>query len=134
MSLYLDASALLAVYLDEEQRDGCLELLLSDPHWITGRHTQIEVRRNLARQLESKEADDARTRLLEDWARTTIVELDDETCETAALIAEQTGARSLDALHLAAAVRVGGEDLRFVTFDRRQASAARELGFAVAGA
>lgn len=134
MSLYLDSSALLALYLDEEQRERCLALLLSDPQWITGRHTQVEVRRNLARRLEPAEADGARARLLEDWARTTIVELDDVTCETAAAIAEQTGVRSLDALHLAAAVRVGGDDLRFVTHDRRQASAARELGFAVAGA
>ncbi len=134
MSLYLDSSALLAVYLDEEQRGRCLDLLCSDSRWITGRHTQVEVRRNLARRLEPEEADDARRRVLEDWARTTIVELDEETCETAALIAERTGARSLDALHLAAAVRVAAEELRFVTFDRRQASAARELGFAVVGA
>ncbi|MCC6222258.1 MAG: type II toxin-antitoxin system VapC family toxin [Thermoleophilia bacterium] len=134
MSLYLDSSALLAVYLDEEQRERCLDLLCSDSSWITSRHTQVEVRRSLARRLEPEEADGARRRSLEDWARTTIVELDDQTCETASLIAERTGARSLDALHLAAAVRVAGEELRFVTFDRRQASAARELGFAVVGA
>ncbi len=45
-----------------------------------------------------------------------------------------TGARTLDALHLAAARRVGGTQLAFVTFDIRQAQTARALGFAVVGA
>ena len=46
-------------------------------------------------------------------------------------IAELTGARTLDALHLAAAQRVGGSAVGFVTFDLRQAQAARILGMTV---
>ena len=42
-----------------------------------------------------------------------------------------TGARTLDALHLAAARRLGGAAVPFVTFDVRQAQAARTLGLAV---
>jgi predicted nucleic acid-binding protein len=41
-----------------------------------------------------------------------------------------TGARTLDALHLAAAQRIGGA-VPFVTFDVRQAQAARTLGLVV---
>lgn len=48
-------------------------------------------------------------------------------------IAEQTGVRTLDALHLGAARHLGTA-LTFVTFDVRQAQAARTLGFSVAGA
>jgi hypothetical protein len=40
---------------------------------------------------------------------------------------------SPDALHLAAAVRVGGVGTPFLTFDARQAQAARALGLAVLG-
>jgi predicted nucleic acid-binding protein len=43
------------------------------------------------------------------------------------------GARTLDALHLAAAERAGGRSLPVLTFDVRLAEAARRLGFAVLG-
>lgn len=42
-----------------------------------------------------------------------------------------TGARTLDALQLAAARRIGGAAVSFVTFDIRRAQAARTLGLAV---
>lgn len=45
---------------------------------------------------------------------------------------EQTGVRTLDAMHLGAATRLGTA-LTFLTFDVRQAVAARALGFAVVG-
>jgi predicted nucleic acid-binding protein len=45
-----------------------------------------------------------------------------------------TGVRTLDALHLAAAQRVGGAAVPFLTFDVRQAQAARGLGLTVVGA
>lgn len=54
--------------------------------------------------------------------------------ERAATVAETTGVRSLDAIHLAAAQSAGGTQLTFVTFDLRQAQAARSLGFTVLGA
>jgi predicted nucleic acid-binding protein len=41
--------------------------------------------------------------------------------------------RTLDALHLAAAERAGGGTLVFVTYDIRQAQAARSLGWPVLG-
>jgi len=41
--------------------------------------------------------------------------------------------RSLDAIHLASAQRLVIAGLRFVTFDLRQAQAARALGFTVLG-
>ena len=52
--------------------------------------------------------------------------------ELAATIAEQTGVRTLDALHLGAARRLGAT-IGFLTFDVRQAVAARVLGFSVLG-
>ena len=60
MTLYVDASALLKRYVDEPDSDVAVELLDSDPVRATGRHTIVEVRRNLARLLEPTDAVDAR--------------------------------------------------------------------------
>ena len=131
MSLYVDSSALLKRYVDEPDSGAANALLASDSSLLTGRHTIAEVRRNLARLLDERDATAAKAAFLEDIAAFGIVELDRVTCEAAADIAEFTGARTLDALHLAAARRIGGAAVPFVTFDLRQAQAARILGLAV---
>lgn len=133
MTLYVDSSALLKRYVDEPDSDRAVELLTADPTLVTGRHAVVEVRRNLARVLSPTDATAARAAFATDLGSFSIVELDAGTCELAATIAEQTGVRTLDALHLGAARRLGTQ-LTFVTFDVRQAQAARSLGFAVAGA
>jgi uncharacterized protein len=132
VTLYADSSALLKRYVDEPDSDRAVELLASDPVLVTGRHTIVEVRRNLARLLAGAAATAARAAFAEDLAAFAIVELDAATCELAATIGEQTGVRTLDALHLGAARRLG-TTLTFLTFDVRQALAARSLGLAVAG-
>lgn len=134
MSIYADSSALLKRYLDEPDSGLARELLQSDPELATGRHTVVEVRRNLARALTDRDAKHARALFSEDLKYLAVIELDAATCELGATISETTGARSLDALHLAAAQRAGGGEITFLTFDRRQAQVARNLGFSVAGA
>ena len=131
MSLYVDSSALLKRYVDEPDSDVANALLGSDPSLLTARHAVVEVRRNLARLLDERDATAAKSAFLEDLAAIGIVELDAVTCDAAADIAELTGARTLDALHLAAAQRLGGAAVPFVTFDLRQAQAARMLGLTV---
>jgi len=133
VTLYLDSSALLRVYLAEADADRFEELLLADTGWASVRVTQVEVRRNLARRLAPADRAPAAQQFAADWARTAVVEMDRTTCALAADLAEVTGARSLDALHLAAAQRLGGGALTFVTADIRQAQVARSLGLAVAG-
>ena len=131
MSLYVDSSALLKRYVDEPDSDAANAILASDTSLLTARHTEIEVRRNLARLLDERDATRARSAFIEDLAAFAIIELDEVTCRSAADIAELTGARTLDALHLAAAQRLGGAAVPFVTFDVRQAQAARMLGLTV---
>lgn len=133
MSLYLDASALLKLYFEEPDSPLAEEILSSDREWITARHTQVEIRRNLARQLTGEELRAARAQFDRDLRATFLVELTAEVCEAAAEIAEVAGARTLDALHLGAAKVVGGGTLPFVTFDLRQAQVARSLGWTVLG-
>jgi predicted nucleic acid-binding protein len=131
VSLYVDSSALLKRYVDEPDSEAADALLRSDPSLLTARHTLVEVRRNLARLLEDQDAVAARSAFAADLAAFGIVELDEVTCEAAAVVAELTGARTLDALHLAAAQRLGGPGVSFLTFDARQAQAARTLGLEV---
>lgn len=130
----MDSSALLKRYVEEPDSDTCEELLRSDPSLCTGRHTVVEIRRNLARQLDGRDLVQARAAFTADLGQISLVELDEVTCEAAAAIAEVTGVRTLDALHLAAARRVGAPAVPFLTFDLRQAQAARSLGFTVLGA
>ena len=131
MSLYVDSSALLKRHVDEPDSNLANEILGSDESLMTARHTIVEVRRNLARLLDQGDAAAARSAFLTDMKAFGIVELDAFTCESAASISELTGARTLDALHLAAAQRLGGSSIGFVTFDLRQAQAARTLGMTV---
>lgn len=59
-----------------------------------------------------------------------LVALDAEVREEAARLGSPQ-VRALDAIHLATALTIGDDDLEFVTYDDRQAVAARELGLTV---
>ncbi len=133
---YVDTSALLKRYVLEPDSSTAERLLLADTDWVTGAHTEVEVRRNLARVLGNDVGalDQAREYFDQDWAVINVVALDAQTCSTAADLAETTGARTLDALHLAAAQRAGAPAMRMLTFDARLAQTARSLGWTVAGA
>lgn len=134
MSIYVDSSALLKLYVEEDESDAAEAILGASRDWTTGRHTYVEVRRNLARLLDGRDLAAARSAFGADWESIDVVELSDEVCEAAAAIAERTSVRSLDALHLGAAQVVGGGTMPIVTFDTRQAEAARALGWPVFGA
>lgn len=133
MTLYVDSSALLKRYVDEHDSDLADELMRSDPVLVTSRLTEVEVRRNLTRLLAGDELDRQRRTFSADLDAFAIVGLDATTMGTAARIAEQTLCRSLDSIHLGAALRAGAATT-LLTFDTRQASAARQVGIAVIGA
>jgi uncharacterized protein len=129
--MYVDSSALLKRYVEEADSAAADSLLRADAELLTARHTIVEVRRNLARLLAGRDLAAARSAFTRDLRSFSIIELDEATCESAATIAETTGVRTLDALHLAAAQRVAAPGLGFLTFDLRQAQAERARGLAV---
>jgi predicted nucleic acid-binding protein len=131
VSTYVDSSALLKRYVEEPDSAGADALLRADSSLLTARHTIVEVRRNLARLLSGNDLAAARTAFAQDLRSFSIIELDEATCDSAAMIAESTGVRTLDALHLAAAQRVSAPGVGFLTFDLRQAQAARTVGLDV---
>ncbi len=132
MTLYVDTSALLKRYVAEHDSEAAERLMATDPVLVTSRLTEVEVRRNLFRLLSTSDASAAKRRFLTDLDSFALVSLDAATCNEASRIAEQTLCRSLDALHLAAAVRAG-PSTTLLTFDNRQAQAARSLGLSVIG-
>lgn len=133
MTLYTDSSALIKRYIAEDDSDAAESVLLSDAEWVTGRHTFVEVMLAIHRRVGEAERATASAAFERDWERTFIVALDEAVCRRAAELGITTGARSLDALHLAAAERAGGRSLPIVTFDIRLGHAARSLGFSVIG-
>ncbi|MDQ3937413.1 MAG: PIN domain-containing protein [Chloroflexota bacterium] len=64
------------------------------------------------------------------FARLAFLELDAEVATMAAATGG-TVLRALDAIHIASALRLGADLEAFITYDARQASAARELGLPV---
>ena len=133
MTLYVDSSALLKRYIDEHESAVAAELMKSDPVLVTSRLTEVEVRRNLARLLGGEELDTQRQAFAVDLDAFALVSLDATTMSAAAMIAEQTLCRSLDSIHLGAARRTGS-GTTLLTFDVRQARAARQIGIDVIGA
>jgi hypothetical protein len=63
-----------------------------------------------------------------------VVAVDATTLGLAANLAEETGSRSLAAVHLASAGRIASRSMRIVTFDVWLAATARTPGMTVVGA
>ena len=133
MTTYVDSSALLKRYVDEPDSATADELLSADPVLVTSWITVVEVRRNLARLFEPAELVGVRSQCVRDLDQFALIAVDQVVCQAAADIGEQLGVRTLDAVHLACAQRLLIPGLSFITFDLRQAQAARALGFAVLG-
>jgi uncharacterized protein len=133
VTVHVDTSAVTKLYVEEHQSPIARELL-SGARWSVARHTYVEVRRALHGRLRGDRLGEARDAFEQAWRDADVIELDNETCRMAADLVETTSVKTLDALHLAAAQRAGGAELTFVTFDHRQAEAARSLGWTVAGA
>jgi uncharacterized protein len=134
VTLYVDPSALVKRYVEESDSALAVELINSDQVLVTSWITLVEVRRNLGRMLTGNELSAARRQVSIDLDHFALVVVDEAVCEAAAEIGEVLGVRSMDAIHLACAKRLRIPSLPFLTFDLRQAQAARSLGMTVLGA
>jgi predicted nucleic acid-binding protein len=131
--LYADSSALMKCYIDEDDSDVAAAALSADPVVVTSWITLIEVRRNLHRILGAAGSRAAKQRFEHDVDGMTLLNADERIVRRATQIAELLGVRSLDAIHLGSAQSLQIPGMSFVTFDLRQAMAARSLGFSVLG-
>jgi len=131
MTMYVDSSVMLSNYLGEDRADRAAEILASDPVLATSWLTVVEVRRTLSRVHGGATPPTVVSRVADDFDALALIGADASLWVDAATIAEVTGARSLDAVHLAAARSIGVSALAFATFDLCQAQAARSLGMSV---
>ena len=129
--LFLDTSALLKRYVDEDGTGTIVAAMAGDQVWmasaLAGAETEVAIARLPV-------ADDERARQQrryeEDWEHVRVVPVDAECVRVAARIAIEQHIRMVDAIHLAAAMRLP-RPFRFLTFDPDQADAARALGLDV---
>ena len=134
MIAYLESSAALALYVEEPTSAEVRSVIRDVDTLGTSMLTQLEVIRNLHRLLDNEQLALAVDQFLEDMQSMVVASVSDEVVDAAVTIALATGVKSLDALHLSSALILGGFGAEFLTFDRRQAVAARAVGLRVIGA
>jgi predicted nucleic acid-binding protein len=120
--LYLDASALVKRYVKEEGSDAMLAAMEEARGWSMCRIGYVETVRAVALAGGRK----AVKRIEDDWLSFDVVEVDSALAEHAAALTLISGLRSMDALHLAAALMLPSDDLTVATWDSRLHRAARE--------
>lgn len=123
---YLDTSALTKLVVDEPETPALLTWLgTSDDVRVSCDLARTELLRAVRKVIPDLLP---QARLVLDSLMLT--RLTSDLCEAAARV-DPTGLRSLDAIHLAAALDLGDELARFVTYDGRLAEAAARNGLVV---
>jgi len=119
---YFDSSAIMKLTGAEAESEALIDYLRDTPVEVsTSVLAQVEVLRNLRKQpVESEEAMNGFY----------LLAFDEEVRRQAVIVGGKT-LRSLDAIHIATALAIGNRDLHFVTYDIRQAEAARQAGLKV---
>jgi predicted nucleic acid-binding protein len=129
MTLYVDSSAFIKRYLaDEPEHVNCIERMERDETWTTSRLTTVETPRALHITCMPQLAVDATMQFHDDLTETLLIEVDRTVLAFARDIAIETGAKTLDAIHLASAKLIEGNDSSFLTYDQRQSRAAEQIG------
>lgn len=123
MIVYLDASALVKRYVEEDGTDAVLDVMRPDVEWAMCRFGYAETWNAVALAGEPDEL----KRMEREWALFEVVEVTQALVERAGEVALSMRLRTLDAMHLAAALSFGEEPI-FVTWDARLHRAARERG------
>jgi predicted nucleic acid-binding protein len=128
--IFLDSSALVKRYVAEPGSDMVLEAMANDRDWSASVLAATETRIALCRRGPEGALDSSvQRRLADDFQRFIVVEVDAECLAEAEAIGCRFRVRTLDAIHLAAALRL--PSVTFLSFDQRQCEVARSLGLVV---
>jgi predicted nucleic acid-binding protein len=129
--IFIDTSALLKRYISETGTDAVIRLMDAEPRWAASQVTLTEAKIALCRAEPGTDASSERQRRLDlDWDRFTTVPTDADCLAMALKIGCDHPLRTLDAIHLAAALRLPAP-VAFLSFDRGQAEVAAALGLDV---
>ena len=138
MTLYLDTSSLVKLYVEEADSTAIAHLVDAASVVATSVVAYAEARAAFGRRrrerLLTAAASALATRHLDlDWPAFLTLDVTEPLGRSAGRLADRFGLRGFDAIHLASAQRLMMADLSFVTFDLRQGQAARTLGMHVLG-
>jgi predicted nucleic acid-binding protein len=128
LPVYLDTSAIVKLVVVERETDDLLEALGNWPDRVSSALAVVEVHRAL-RRINASASQFARADAVLDGI--VLLRLDDGMLAKAGAL-EARELRSLDAIHLAAALTLGDDPAAFVTYDARLARAAARLSLPVA--
>ena len=136
MTLYLDSSSLVKLYVEEPGSDEVHRLLQKADVVITSVIAYAEVRASFARRrrerLMSPADCSSATRQFElDWARFASIPVGEHSALAAGRVADEHGIRALDAVHLSAFEEVLADaegEVHFSCADERLVKAAKKLG------
>ncbi len=132
--LFLDTSALIKRYVEEDGTTLVLLRMREDLEWVVSAVARTEAEITLCRLgFDASVNTGATSSLGKDLEHCHVVPIDPACLARAAELGCRYDIRTLDALHLAAADRLP-QPLVMLTFDRRQADAARSMGLTVEGA
>ena len=123
-AIYLDSSALVKLVATEKESAALEKALIAVENLASCNLARVEIIR-AARQKGRAVVEKARGLL----ANIELIQLDDELLDLAAEL--EGPLRSLDAIHLAAALELGDELEAVVTYDGQMARAAKSLGLTV---
>ncbi len=133
MSSYFDTSVIVSSLRPESNSELATELINNETARFSSPLTVLETRRSIHQLRLFKERSEVLRIVDEALQSFSFVMGKGDIWQRAAEIAEKTGVKSLDAIHLAAASYLEIEELQFVTFDKKQADAARAIGLTVVG-
>lgn len=132
-SLYLDTSAMLKRYLEEEFSQQCEEIITEYQDKYISQIGVTETLINLRKRLSTHEFAIAAKIFEVDIAVFNIIDFDEKTSDLAVEISEGTNLATLDAIHLASALSLGSKTIDFLTYDTVQRKAAKSLGLKTPG-
>lgn len=131
-TLYLDTSALVKLYVEEDRRKTVFEAVEGADSLATSTVAYAEARAAFARKelvgdLHETGHRQAVSDLDGEWRRFVRISVSNLVAYRAGEMAERYALRGFDAIHLASAARLGekSSDMRFLAFDVRLAEAAR---------
>jgi len=137
MILYLDTSALVKLYVDEEGSEAVREACARAHIIPTSRLAHVETRAAFARAYHEKWIRKERYQTMledfyQDWESYFVLEITEDLVRQAGDLAERHQLRALDAIHLASALLVRDQTQReaqFFCFDHKLRRAAKKEGF-----
>ena len=137
MTLYLDTSVLVKLYIREDDSDDVAAAVADATTVATSLLAYPEAcaafeRRRREKSVTPAALKSARQAFEADWPSWIAVGIDDDLARHSARLAERHGLRAADAIHLASFERIlaaaEDDDVRFLCADDRLSKAARTLG------